>query len=97
MDLLQSLAAVVLSTCPTGYDEARLEAEVDENYAEMELLCYNQSGELVRSNLPGLSGPDIHDILDAIRERMAEASGERWTRCVFLVRPDRSFKLDVSY
>ena len=97
MEALQGLAQIVLAACPAGHAEARLTAELDENWAQIDVLCKSQTGEEVVSDLPGLTGLDLHDKLDEIREEMAEVSGHKWTKCTFSILSDGRFKFDVEY
>lgn len=97
MDLLQDLAHAVSGACPPGYHQARLQAELDEGWAELDLQCTNDQGDQVMSQLPNGSGLKIHVMLDDIREQMARQAGSKWKSCVFTVQPDGRFKLDVQY
>ena len=97
MDTLQDLAQVVIDICPSGYSQARLNAELDEGYAEIDLRCINDLGEEFRSPLEGISRLDLHDKLDNVREEMAKQSGSKWKKCQFVIQPDGRFKLEVEF
>jgi hypothetical protein len=97
VDTLQSLAQLVLETCPAGYAQARLKAELDQDWAEIDLRCIADDGTEVRSDLPGLSGPDLHDKLDEIRDQMAGSAGAKWSKCIFVIDRDGKFRMDVEY
>jgi hypothetical protein len=97
MDMMQDLAEVVMQACPSGYSQARLEAELDEGFAEIAVYCVAESGEQLRSDLPGDTGFLLHNKLDDVREQMARQTGHRWNKCVLVILPDRRFRFNVEY
>ncbi len=97
MDYYQQLAEVALAQCPPAYHQLKLSAELDEGYSEIDLRCRNGEGEIHVTNYPVTATAEMHRTLEAIREEMGRLSGQRWTRCVFQVFPDGTFKFDVEY
>jgi len=97
MDHYQQLAEVALAQCPPSFRRVRLQAELDDGYAEIDLRCMSESEEKQITDYPDLAGVEMHEALDAIREEMGRLSGQRWSKCVFQVFPDGTFKFDVEY
>ena len=97
MDYYHDLATMALSQCPPGYNSVKVEAEVDEDYAQIGLVCSNGTAEIRVNDYSMQAGMAMHDALDGIREEMHRMSGTKWSKCIFRVAPDGSFKLDVSY
>jgi len=96
-DAYQALAAIVLAQCPVDHHKAVLSAEVDEDWAQVELRCYDAGDHDERVLLEASAFAAIHDELDRIRTEMGAATGHKWNRCVFRVTENGGFKLDVSY
>ena len=98
MDHYADLARLALAQCPPGFDEARVAAEVDDGYSEIDLRCRRGAEEVHVTNFPAEDSFGMHLSLEAIREAMASQSGGRkWSRCVFRVFRDGNFKFEVEY
>jgi hypothetical protein len=97
MDMLQDLAHAVINICPSGYNQAKLEAELDDDWARLDLRCIDDSGGETRALLKGGASLDLHDQLDIVRDEMARATGYKWKKCIFVILPGGKFKLDVEY
>ncbi|MET1111613.1 MAG: hypothetical protein ABWX67_08830 [Allosphingosinicella sp.] len=96
MDHYRQLAGIALAQCPPGHD-VKLAAELDDGYSELDLR-YRRGEEEVRvTGYAAEASFAMHLCLEAIREEMAGRSGQKWSRCVFRVFRDGTFKLDVEY
>lgn len=96
-DPLQELGHLVIGQCAPGFARAVLEAEIDDDWAQIKVVCISTDDRAVEADIPALAGAEIHDGLDAVWQQMAEQSGQRWKTCVFTVHADGRFKLDVAY
>ena len=97
MDNYNSLGHLVTSQCQAGFERAILRAELDEDWADLNLTCVMPGNEPIEADIRGIVMADIHEYLDGIREEMARQTGHRWNSCVFTVEADGHFKLDVQY
>lgn len=97
MDAYQALGEIVLSHCPESFERAVLSGELDEGWAEVRITCLVSGADPIYPDLDATTVVEIHRRLEAIREEMAEISGERWTTCEFTVNSDRQFNMDVQY
>jgi hypothetical protein len=97
MDYYQTLTHIVSQQCPPGFIEARINAELDDDWARIRLVCVtNDEGE-VEAPVRGIELADIHENLDGVREEMASLSGSRWKSCTFTVLAGGKFRIDVQY
>ena len=94
---LRQLADIALARCPQQFEQVRVEAELDTGYSEIALHCVAKGQDHHITGFPPEASFGMHLSLDDIREEMARQSGQRWTRCVFRIFPDQSFKFDVTY
>lgn len=93
----EQLGTLVANTCTAGFRDARLEGELDTDWAQLKLICVNQRGERREENMPALAIAEMHDALDRIREAMARQSGARWKTFVFSLASGGRFSFDVEY
>jgi hypothetical protein len=93
----EQLGRLVSDHCPAGFHDARLEGELDTDWAQLKLICVNQSGEPREQLPPAPIIAEMHDALDAIREEMARQSGSRWMTFAFSLTPQGRFNFDVQY
>ena len=97
MDAFQTLAELMMSQCPAGYGGARLEAELDANYASVALVCQDEEGGELSIELPPRTSVDLHYALENVRQEMAQQTGNTWKTCVATIRSDGKFAMDVGY
>ena len=97
MDLYQDLGRLVVEQCPPRFRRAVLNAELDQDWAELKIICTLEDSQTVEADIPAIAVADIHDRLDDIREGMAAQAGAKWRTCTFTVESDGRFKLDVEY
>src|SRR6476661_5828325 len=64
----EQLGILVSDHCPAGFRDARLEGELDTDWAQLKLTCVNQTGERREEIPPALAIAEMHDALDRIRE-----------------------------
>ncbi|HYI49633.1 MAG TPA: hypothetical protein VEX35_14335 [Allosphingosinicella sp.] len=96
-DPLQDLGHLVIEQCPPGFAKAVLEAEIDDDWAQMKIVYIMPGDQAGEADFPAVAAAEIHESLDAIWQEMARQSGQRWSTCVFTVDADGRFKLDVAY
>jgi hypothetical protein len=96
-DPLQDLGHLLMEQCAPGFARAILEAEIDDDWAQIKIMCISTDDRAVEADVPAVAVVDIHDSLDAIWQEMARQSGQRWETCTFTVHADGRFKLDVAY
>ena len=97
MDAYQTLAQTLLQECPAGYESVQLKAELDDGWVQMDLRCKNRNQDTFVSELPGDSMFRIQSELEAIRDEMSKQGGKKWKKCVFVITPDKKFKINVEY
>jgi hypothetical protein len=97
MKAVSDLAELVVSQCPPAFKEAILKAELDEDWAQIELRYWTIDGHTNEVPLKGIAMADLHDALDSIREQMANQSGQRWETCTLSIERNGKFMFEVSY
>lgn len=96
MDPYQTLAAILISICPSESDQIRLNAEVDEGWAQLDLRCRKGQEPEHRPRIDGLPMHRIYENLALIRTVLAARGGEKFSSCVFTIQ-DGKFDLQVAY
>jgi len=71
----EQLGALVSDHCPAGFSAARLEGELDADWAQLKLTCVNQAGERLEEAPTAFAIAEMHDALGRIREDMARHRG----------------------
>lgn len=97
MDPYQELGHLVSEQCSPGFSRAVLEAEIDDDWAEMRVICVMPNGNSSEPEVPAAASVEMHDNLDQIWQQMEAQTGHRWKTCVFTVEAGGGFKLDVAY
>ena len=97
MDQFQELGELVSDQCPSGYTQAVLEARLADRFADLRITYSLNNGEQAGADFDGIAMHNLHQCLKAIRTNMADSSGQKWDRCVFVIFADGRFKIDVSY
>ncbi len=97
-DLYRALAQEIVSFCPPNYEQARLNAEVEEDWSKFSLTCELPGGDAVTPRIGGLSASKIDDALVELRGRMLmQKEATPWSRCTFTYHRDGRFKFDIQY
>ena len=95
--LYQVLAKALLSTCPEGFEEARIEAEVESDWSEKAYRC-KVGGEWSQGkSVPAELDFEVDDALHDLRKGMRQEGRAAWNRCTFVLQPDGRFDLQVAY
>jgi hypothetical protein len=98
MDAIQDLGHLVTRLCPSGFVQARLEAELDTGFADLRLTCHMPGDRKVEASLPPVDTYKMHMDLDRIREDMArKGGGAKWRFCLFTVTSGGKFDMSVTY
>ena len=81
--LYQTLAQALLAICPNGFEEARIDAELESDGSQKSYHCKVggnwSSGELVPADLDF----DVDDTLHDLRGMMRQKGRPAWDRCSF--------------
>ena len=86
------LGRAIAGQCPTGFEEARLEATLREGGpAELRLACTPEGGGETRPDLDAEAREGIEALLEAVRER----DGGGWRECTVTLRKGGHFAMDV--
>lgn len=96
-DVYLNLGRAIAGQCPSGFEEARLEAEVGEGGATMKLACTPQDGGETPVPIDPMAHGHIHDILALIREKTPTEDERRWRSCTVILRKGGRFQMDVHY
>lgn len=96
-DVYLSLGRAIAGLCPSGFEQATLEAELGEGAATMKLACTPQDGSEAPVPIDPMSQGRIHELLELIREKGAEGDQRRWRKCEVTLRKGGRFQMDVHY
>jgi hypothetical protein len=98
-DVYLSLGRAIASQCPAGFEEAKLDAEMDGAVASMRLACTPESGSEGPRTIDPMAQADIQALLERIREATVreQDDGRRWNRCAVVLRKGGRFQMDVYY
>jgi Protein of unknown function, DUF600 len=86
-----------MATCPSGFEQAQMVAEVADGYSDIRYDCRSQGREQ-----QGLASAIEQDLkvdaaLHELRAQMTIPGQKSWTNCTFTLFPDGTFKFDVEY
>jgi len=90
-----TLGRAIARLCPPGFQQATLEAELDEG--ELRIACTAQDGGEVEPELGSDAKDQLRQALGVIRDRMAEQDGARFRRATVTLIAGGGFKMDVEY
>ena len=95
--LYGTIARALRTICPAGFREARMDAEVEDDWTE-KTYRYRDAGGWSQG-VPVEASLDfaVDDALMALREGMAQAGRPKWRSCTFSLGPDGGFAFDVAY
>lgn len=96
-DAFLALGRAIAAQCPSGFEEAKLAAELGGGVAGMELSCTPASGVEVGVQIDPLAQTHIQALLEPIREKMAGEGEPLWRKCVVTLRKGGHFQMDVEY
>jgi hypothetical protein len=96
MDPYQSVASILLATCPVNSVEIRLQAELDDGWAAFDLRCSLEDGREEIAQIEGLNTHYLYKNLAEIRREMAGDNGQLWDSCLFSIK-DGKFSIKVKY
>ena len=93
----QIFAQALIATCPANYTEARLIAELDQGYSDIRYDCVVEGA--LQAGLQSKIEDDlkVDKALHGLRQQMTVPGQEPWSKCVFTLHPDGTFKFDVEY
>ena len=93
----RTLARALSVMSSTDFDEARMEAEVEDDWTG-KTYRVRRAGDWSQG-MPMEASLDfaVDDALIALRDEMAQDGRPRWRSCAFTLRPDGTFTFDVSY
>ena len=98
-DVYLSLGRAIASQCPSGFEEARLEADLSGAAATMQLACTPEGGAETALPIDAMAQADIEALLLRVRDATVreEDGGRRWQRCAVTLRKGGRFQMDVNY
>jgi len=98
-DVYLSLGRAIAGQCPSGFEEAKLKAEIGGAVASMSLACTAQGESEAPRTIDPMAQADIQSLLERIREATVreEDHGRRWNRCEVTLRKGGRFQMDVYY
>ena len=95
--IYQVFAKALLVTCPEGFEEARIDAELESDWSQKSYHCKIDGqwseGRAVSADIDF----DVDDALHDLRNMMKQEGKQPWSRCTFTLKPNGEFNLDVSY
>ena len=95
-DVYLSLGRTIAGLCPPGFDEAKLDAEL-EGEAGMRLACTPADGSEMAVAIDSAAEARIGELLGLIRDKTARDDGSRWHKCTVILRKGGQFQMDVQY
>ncbi len=95
--LYQVLAKALMVACPSGFEEAQIQAELEADWSEKSYRCKQDGAWSQGLSVPADVDFDVDDALHDLRKMMQQDGREAWNRCTFTLKPDGQFSLDVSY
>ena len=98
-DVYLSPGRAIAGQCPSGFEEARLEADLSGAAATMRLVCTPQDGAETELPIDPMAQADVQALLERIRDATVreEEAGRRWQRCTVILRKGGRFQMDVYY
>ncbi len=95
--LYQTLAKALIVTCPEGFEEARIDAELESDWSQKSYLCKINGEWSKGQSAPADTDFDVDDALHDLRDMMKQDGRPAWNRCSFSLKPDGTFTIDVAY
>jgi hypothetical protein len=92
-----SLGRAIAGQCPSGFEEAKLEADLGEGAAEMRLVCTPEGGEETLLAIEPMAQAGIQELLERVRAKTFGEDQRRWHRCAVTLRKGGRFQMDVYY
>ena len=92
-----TLGRTIAAQCAPGFAEARLEAEFDEEGANLRLACTLEGGAEAVIDLDPVAQVRIVQLLEPIRTKMAGEGEARWRKGTVTLRKGGHFRMDVEY
>lgn len=93
----QVFAKALLVACPDGFEEARIEAELDSDWSQKSYHCKIDGAWSDGKSVPADVDFEVDDALHDLRALMKQDGREAWNKCTFTLKPDGEFNLNVSY
>jgi hypothetical protein len=85
------LGRAIAGQCPAGFEEARLEAELGEDGAKLQLACTPEGGGETRPAIDQTAHGRIQALLEHIRDKDERG----WRTCTVTLRKGGGFAMDV--
>ena len=95
-DVYLDLGRAIAGQCPSGFDEARLEADM-ECGVPMRLACTPQDGAEAPVELDAAARGRIVELLARIRDTTLREDEGPWRGCTVILRKGGRFQMDVHY
>ena len=89
------LGRAIARICPPGFEEARLEANLEDG-SPMKLATSAEDGTRFQSDVGETSAVDIRRLLEDIRDNPGEQGVRGWRRCTVTLRKGGRFEMDVE-
>ena len=96
-DVYLNLGRAIAGQCPSGFEEARLDAEMGEAAAAMRLACTPEGGGETSLALDPLAQGHIQELLEEIRAKTIRENEGPWRKCTVTLRKGGRFAMDVYY
>ncbi len=91
-----NLGRAIAGLCPSGFEEARLDAEMGEAPA-MRLACTPEGGPETPLAVDPLAQAHIQELLEEIRAKTVRENEGPWHKCSVTLRKGGRFAMDVYY
>lgn len=92
-----TLGRTIAAQCTPGFEEARLEADFDEQGAELKLHCSPDGGAGMAIDPDPVAKVRLVQLLEQIRAKMSAEGEPRWRKCTVVLRKGGHFRMDVEY
>ena len=92
-----TLGRTIAAQCPIGFAEARLDAEMSEGGADLQLHCTPDDGEGAPVELDAVAKLRLVQLLGHIRDKMSGEGDALWRKCTIVLRKGGRFQMDVAY
>jgi hypothetical protein len=95
--LYGALANALTVICPNDFTEAKIEAEVHDDWSKTVYTCKVDSNWSQGLEAPVDADFEVDEALVDIRKAMTVPGQKPWSKCKFTLFPDGTFKFDVEY
>ena len=92
-----TLGRTIAAQCAPGFAEARLEAEFDEEGANLRLACTPEGGEEAMVDLDPVARVRLVQLLQPVRAKMPGEGDALWRKGIVTLRRGGHFRMDVEY